>query len=115
ELSMKYRGISWHNELFARSDDPESGGETVDSNGFFSQAGYFVIPKKLEVAARYSMLDPDNDVKHDIGKEYTAGVNYYFRAHRSKIQADVGHFVTEQGNEDDKNENRVRVQYQIVF
>ena len=115
ELSMKYRGISWHNELFARSDDPESGGETVNSNGFFSQAGYFVIPKKLEVATRYSMFDPDDDVKHDIGKEYTAGVNYYFREHRSKIQADVGHFVTEQGDEDDKNENRVRVQYQIVF
>ena len=115
ELSMKYRGFSWHNEYFAMTENPEGDGETVDSDGFFTQAGYFVIPKKLEVAARYSMLDPDNDVKHDIGKEYTAGVNYYFRAHRSKIQADVGHFVTEQGDEDDKNENRVRVQYQIVF
>ena len=115
ELSMKYRGISWHNELFARSDDPESGGETVNSNGFFSQAGYFVIPKKLEVAARYSTLDPDDNVSDDIGREYTGGINYYFREHRSKIQADVGHFVTEQGDEDDKNENRVRVQYQIVF
>ena len=87
----------------------------MDSNGFFSQAGYYVIPKKLEVAARYSTLDPDDNVSDDIGREYTGGINYYFRGHRSKIQADVGHFVTEQGDEDDKNENRVRVQYQIVF
>lgn len=115
ELSMKYRGISWHNEFFARSDDPESGGETVDSNGFFSQAGYFVIPKKLEIAARYSMLDPNDDVSDDLQREYTGGINYYFRGHRSKIQTDVGHFVTEEGDDEDKNENRVRLQYQIIF
>ena len=115
ELSMKYRGFSWHNEYFVMTEDPESDGDTVDSDGFFTQAGYFVIPKKLEIAARYSMLDPDNDVKNDIGKEYTAGVNYYFRAHRSKIQADFGHYVTEEGEEQDREENFVRAQYQIVF
>lgn len=115
ELSMKYRGISWHNEFFARSDDPESGGETVDSNGFFSQAGYFVIPKKLEIAARYSMLDPNDDVSDDLQREYTGGINYYLRGHRSKIQTDVGHFVTEEGDDQDKNENRIRLQYQIIF
>src|SRR3989338_4613361 len=115
ELSMKYRGISWHNEYFVMSEDPEDGGDTLNSDGFFTQAGYFILRDRVEVAARYSMLDPDNDVSNDLEKEYTAGVNYYFRGHRSKIQADVGHFVTEQGDEDDKNENRVRVQYQIVF
>lgn len=115
ELSMKYRGISWHNEIFARNDDPESGGETVDSNGFFSQAGYFVIPKRLEIAARYSMLDADEDINDNIAREYTGGINYYFRGHRSKIQADYGHFETEMGDDQDKNENRVRLQYQIIF
>jgi len=115
ELSMKYRGFSWHNEYFVMTEDPESDGDTIDSDGFFTQAGYFVIPKKLEVAARYSLLDPDNDVSDDFGREYALGVNYYFRAHRSKIQADFGHYVTEEGEEQDKQENRVRVQYQIVF
>ena len=115
ELSMKYRGFSWHNEYFVMTEDPESDGDTVDSDGFFTQAGYFVIPKKLEIAARYSMLDPNNDIKNDIGKEYTAGINYYFRAHRSKIQADYGHYVTEKGEEQDQKDNQVRVQYQIVF
>ncbi len=115
ELSMKYRGASWHNEYFMRSDDPESGGETVQSNGFFSQAGYFVMPKKLELAVRYSMLDTDTDAANDLQREYTGGVNYYFKGHRSKIQTDVGHFVTEKGDLDDQNENRIRMQYQITF
>lgn len=115
ELSMKYRGFSWHNEYFMRSDDPEHGGETVDSNGFFSQAGYFVIPKRLEAAVRYSMLDTNEDINDNIAREYTGGINYYFRGHRSKVQADYGHFETEMGDDEDKNENRVRLQYQIIF
>ena len=117
ELSMKYRGLSWHNEYYVMTEDPESGGDSIDSDGFFSQVGYFVIPKKLELATRYSMLDPNTDANDDIGREYTAGINYYFRpgTHRSKIQADWGHYVTEAGEERDRKENFVRAQYQIVF
>ena len=115
DLGVKYKGISWNNEYYVMSEDPEDDGETLDSDGFFTQIGYFVIPKKLEFDVRYSMLDPNNDVSNDMGREYAAGVNYYFRAHRSKIQADFGHYVTEEGEEQDKQENRVRVQYQIVF
>ena len=112
---MKYRGFTWHNEYFVMSEDPEDGGDTLNSDGFFTQAGYFILRDRVEVAARYSMLDPDNDVSNDLEKEYTAGVNYYFRAHRSKIQADYGHYVTEKGEEQDQKDNQVRVQYQIVF
>lgn len=114
DLGVKYRGLSWNNEYFARTEDPESDGETVDSDGFFTQAGYFVIPKKLELAARYSMLDPNNNVPDDLQREYTGGINYYFRAHRSKIQADVGNYVTDTKT-GDKEENRFRIQYQIIF
>ena len=115
DLGVKYRGFSWNNEYYVRSEDPKSEGDTVDSNGFFTQLGYFVLPKKLELAVRYSMLDPNNDVSNDIQREYTAGVNYYFRAHRSQIQTDFGHFVTEEGDGPDMNENRFRIQYQIIF
>ncbi|OHB99051.1 MAG: hypothetical protein A3G70_02330, partial [Planctomycetes bacterium RIFCSPLOWO2_12_FULL_39_13] len=114
ELSMKYRGFTWHNEYFVMSEDPEDGGDTLNSDGFFTQAGYFILRDRVEVAARYSMLDPDNDVSNDLEKEYTAGINYYFRGHRSKIQADFGHYVTD-GEDEDEEENRFRVQYQIFF
>ncbi len=116
DLGMRYRGFTWDSEYYIRSNDPESndGGDTVTSDGFYTQAGYFVLPKKLELAARYSLLDPDNDLPDDFQKEYAAGINYYFRQHRSKIQTDFGHYVTEI-DERDKNENRFRVQYQIIF
>ncbi|HHT9105668.1 MAG TPA: porin [Candidatus Wujingus californicus] len=114
DLGVRYKGFTWDSDYFVRTEDPESDGDTVDSDGFYTQAGYFVIPKKLEVAARYSMLDPNNDINNDVEKEYTAGVNYYFRAHRSKIQADVGYYVTD-SEDQDKEENRIRIQYQIIF
>ncbi|HHT9123611.1 MAG TPA: porin [Candidatus Wunengus sp. YC63] len=114
DLGIRYRGFTWDSDYFVRTEDPEGDGDTVDSDGFYTQAGYFVLPKKLEVAARYSMVDPNTDVSDDLQKEYTLGLNYYFRAHRSKIQSDFGHYVTD-GKDEDKEENRVRVQYQIVF
>ena len=114
DLGVKYKGLSWNNEYYIRSEDPDIGA-TARSDGFFTQVGYFVLPKKLEVAARYSMVDPNKDVSNDIQKEYTGGVNYYFRRHRSKIQADFGQYVTSEGNMPDKKEHRIRLQYQIIF
>ena len=114
DLGVKYKGLSWNNEYYVRTEDPEDTGSSKDSDGFYTQAGYFVLPKKLELAARYSMLDPDNDASDDIQKEYTMGVNYYFKAHRSKIQTDIGHYVTETAMHD-KQEERIRLQYQIMF
>lgn len=115
DFGIRYKGFTWDSEYYVRSKDPESdGGDTIHSDGFYSQAGYFILPKKLELAARYSMLDPDNDLPDDLQREYTAGINYYFRSHRSKIQTDFGHYVTD-GKVEDKTENRYRLQYQIIF
>ena len=114
DFGIKYKGISWNSEYFVRTEDPESDGDTINSDGFYTQLGYFVLPKKLEVATRYSQLDPNNDISNDFQEEYTIGVNYYFRAHRSKIQSDIGHYVNNDGV-DGKDDNRIRLQYQIIF
>lgn len=115
DVGMRYRGFTWDSEYYIRSNDPEAdGGDSIISNGFYTQAGCFIMLKKLELAVRYSLFDPDNDMPDDLQKEYSTGINYYFRGHRSKIQADVSHFVTD--TEDiDKNENRFKLQYQMIF
>ncbi|MCF6149463.1 MAG: porin [Candidatus Kuenenia sp.] len=114
DCGLVYKGISWNNEYYFMSRDLESGGESLESEGFHTQLGYFILPKKLELAGRYAMIDPDDDISNDTQREYTVGVNYYFRGHRSKVQTDFGHFVTE-GEEEDENENKLRVLYQIMF
>ena len=114
DLGMRYKRVTWDSEYYLRENDPEDGGDSITSDGFYTQAGYFVLPKKLELAVRYSMLDPDNDLPDDIQKEYTTGINYYFRGHRSKIQADMSRFVTDT-TDTYKDENRLRLQYQLIF
>lgn len=114
DLGMRCRGFTWDSEYYIRENDPEDDDNSVTSDGFYTQAGYFVLPKKLELAVRYSMLDPDNDVPEDIQKEYATGVNYYLNGHRSKIQADIAHYITDT-KDGDKNENRFRLQYQMIF
>ncbi len=116
DFGIRYKGFTWDSEYYVKSKDPESdgGAHTVDSDGFYTQAGYFVLPKKLELATRYSQLDPNKDLPDDFQREYAAGVNYYFRGHRSKIQTDIGRYVTDV-KDDEKKENRFRLQYQIIF
>jgi hypothetical protein len=114
DLGLRYRGFTWDSEYYIRKNNPENDGDSITSDGFYTQAGYFVLPKKLELAARYSLFDPNTDLQDDVQREYTFGINYYIRGHRQKIQADVGRFVTET-TKTDKNENRFRLQYQMIF
>ncbi|MEP9412472.1 MAG: porin [Candidatus Brocadia sp.] len=114
DLGMRYLRFTWDSEYYIRKNDPEGDGDSITADGFYTQGGFFVLPEKLEVAARYSMYDPDEDVRDDIQREYTVGINYYLRGHRQQIQADVGRFKTET-TKGDKDENRFRLQYQMIF
>jgi len=50
----------------------------IKRDGWFGQAAYFVIPKKLQLAAKYDTYDP-NEVTANVRTEiYTGGINYYF-------------------------------------
>lgn len=83
DANLKYQGFSLHGEFFWEEIDPD-GADKVTPLGFYVQAGYFVMPKKLEIAARYGLVDPDNSALYDKENQVTAGVNYYFWAHQLK-------------------------------
>ena len=102
---------------------------SFDNHGFYVQSGYFIIPKKLQIAARYSELNPNSDarVTLDSGRkvspyqnEILGAVSYYFWQHNLKIQTDFGPVTnTAQKNVDggisDRNDFRWRVQAQLIF
>jgi len=62
--------------------------DTFHQQGLQAQVGYFLIPKKLELAARVGAV-------WDIGPgsegvwEYAGGLNYYLQGHNCKLQVDV--------------------------
>jgi hypothetical protein len=48
-----------------------------NATGWYVQSGYYLIPRKLEVAARYAYWDPDTHAAGDLVKEFDFSLNWY--------------------------------------
>lgn len=107
DVSMKYMGLSVICEGFyqhIRADDNNlsagddfgfgaraaSGidGRKVDNFGFYTQAGYFIVPNKFEIAGRIGAVLVDDATD---SWEYTLGWNYYIHGQDLKLSMDVGY------------------------
>ena len=68
-------------------DQAALGVTTMDNVGLgmYLQVGYFVLPKKLEIAARFDMVDPNKAVRGN--RMYPGlGATYYFFGNNLKVQ-----------------------------
>ncbi len=88
DAAFKWRGFSLQGEYFLAFANGQTSNTEQIGQGFYVQAGYFVIPKKLEVAARYAYMDPNRVRSNDNWVETTGAVSYYFDKHNLKVQAD---------------------------
>ncbi|MCZ6696629.1 MAG: porin [Acidobacteria bacterium] len=112
-LGLHYRRLFLLADYFTSMIDLAGGGET-DSEGYTGQFGIFFIPKKFEVALRYSEIDPDTDLDENTLTESRIAFNYFFRAHRLKLQIDFGR-LTEETPTGDIDADQVRAQLQFIF
>ncbi len=79
--------------------------------GFFGQGGYMLKPKKMELAARFSMI-PDANVADENQLEVLGGFNWFAHGHSFKWQTDAGILKT---TSVDGTEVVVRSQVQLIF
>ena len=112
DLAFKWLGASLQSEYFWGHGEGQVSNKKVIAVGAYVQAGYFVIPQRLEVAMRYAWLDPNRYAKNDMLSEAQGGVNYFFSGHNMKLQADVTNRHTYKSQEDDWI---YRAQMQILF
>ena len=96
DYALKYRGFSFQAEYWFRNITRHNKGlpclqEAVlggpctavapglfgNSTGVSVQSGYYLIPRKLEVAARYSYWDPDTHSASDLIKEVDVSLNWF--------------------------------------
>jgi hypothetical protein len=61
----------------------------LDDFGAVAQAGYMIIPDKLQPFVRYEWVGPDDDRDLNDMNLVTFGANYYFRKHATKFTLDV--------------------------
>jgi len=115
DAAFKWMGFSAQSEYFAGFADGHDSGNKLRAEGFYAQAGYFVIPKHLEFAARYSYVDPNRDKPQDLRTEIQGAVSWYFNRHSLKLQADVSNIHKQQSVSAPTDDMQYRLQAQIIF
>jgi phosphate-selective porin OprO and OprP len=117
DMAFKWLGLSVQGEYFGGKAEGKTNGPTVHSRGYYAQVGYFLLPKHLEVAARYSCVDPNRDKSQDLQVEVTGGVSYYFEGHNLKIQGDYTNIHTQlaTAGKQPTDDKQMRVQAQVAF
>jgi hypothetical protein len=103
---------------FRRNDVAARGMPDLDDWGWYVQAGYFLVPSRWELAARVSGVDfqAQNNPDTPGGQtDYSAGLNYYLYGNNVKVQADYTLIDTSPFSGDDRMNNRMRLQVQLLF
>ncbi|ABB31282.1 phosphate-selective porin O and P [Geobacter metallireducens RCH3] len=112
DAAFKWLGASAQAEYLIGQADGQTSNKTLRAHGFYAQAGYCIIPKTVEVAFRYSYVDPNRDTANDLITDTQGAVSYYFSKHNLKLQADVTNTHDQRTKTDDK---QYRLQAQIIF
>ncbi len=125
DTSFKFKGLSIFAEYFDRTNELEviddvDGDGTLDdddfgSDGLHAQIGYFIIPKKLEVALRYASIDPNDAVSSDDLTERGIALNWFWNKHNLKLQADYRILEDDAESRESDEEKEARVQVQFIF
>lgn len=113
DTAFKWHGFSAQGEYLAGKADGKTSNNTLRAQGFYTQAGYFILPKTLEAAIRYSYVDPNRDKSDDLRTDIQGAISYYFNKQNLKLQGDVT-------DTHDQSKNGVdtmtyRLQAQVVF
>ena len=92
---FKYRGFSLQGEYYFKNIDRTFKGAPClqfnaagactavtpgllgNASGWYVATGYYLIPRKVEVAARYSYWDPDTHASSDLIKQVDASLNWF--------------------------------------
>lgn len=90
DMAFKWLGAFAQAEYFWGQAAGQVSNIHVNAQGYYVQAGYTVIPRRLELAMRYSYLDPNWNRTNNLQTEVIGAVSYYFNNHNLKLQADVG-------------------------
>lgn len=83
---------------------------SVQRDGWYAQAGYFVLPK-LQLVAKYDNYDPNKTITTDRSTIYYGGVNYVFNSW-TKLAVD---YLYKREETTQINNNVIEAQLQIAF
>ena len=94
DAGVKYRGFFFQTELYwRRLDGFEADGQLpvseIEDSGFYVQAAFYPLPRKLELYTATSQIYGDSNAGFSDSSEYLGGLNFYpfdTRNHRLNVQ-----------------------------
>lgn len=108
DVGWKYKGWSIQTAgMISRSHDLLK----LTNFGWNAQVGYFIVPKKFEVALRTDGTVFSDAIPNQY--EHQVAFNYFILGHGLKIQTDYGLLMNVRGL--NLNDHRVRSQLQLIF
>lgn len=120
DTAFKWRGLYLTGEYMSAEGDIQRNSYKQRAMGFYTQAGYMIIPKTVELAYRYAYLDPNRDAGNDHWIENSMAVSWYIKEHNLKLQADYTAIhkqsaIASTSGTQPTDDNQARVQLQLVF
>ncbi|HEY3202965.1 MAG TPA: porin [Thermoanaerobaculia bacterium] len=88
DAQLKWRGLFAQAEYLVGQAEGLTSGGRLYAYGWYGEAGYLLLPRRLDVALRYSWVDANRNVARDSVGEVTAALDYYVHAHNFKLQLD---------------------------
>ncbi|MBI2340949.1 MAG: hypothetical protein HYU99_11395 [Deltaproteobacteria bacterium] len=108
DVGVKYRGFSFRGAgMLTRTHE----GAHVTNTGYNAQAGYFIIPKKFEIAVGHGAVFFDDATPNQY--EYVGGLDYFIKGYPLRIHADYGLIMNNRGL--NLNDQRIRAQVQLML
>ncbi len=114
EAQFKWRGFSMQGEYFNGRAEGETSGARVYSYGWYAQAGYFILPKRLDIAARYSFVDYNRSLSNEGISVIDTAATWYFRANNLKLVIDYSRTHRQRASLAPANDQAILVQAQLM-
>jgi phosphate-selective porin len=92
EFAIKMRRFYSTAEHFWMMDEQQNplSGPDIDSRGYHVQAGWMLVPRRVEAALRVSAIEGDTSVDDASLAEWRVALGYFWSGHNLKVQGDVG-------------------------
>ena len=105
DLNYDLKNLALRGEYIHGTDDK------INREGYYVQAGYYFLEKKLQLLAKYDFYDTDLAIAKNASTWYVLGANYNFNPN-VRLQANYT-FKQEEGTS--INNNFASIQFQIGF
>lgn len=120
DAAFKWKGFFITGEYMFGEAEGQSSKYKVIAQGFYAQAGYFIVPKTVELAYRYAYLDPNRNANNDLWIENSVAASWYINEHNLKLQADYTSIhkqaaIASTSGSNPTDDNQARIQLQLLF